>query len=37
MMLRLAEGLGLPLRPDDFVDYARAMEAARFLVAPKRR
>ena len=29
MMLRLAEGLGLPLGPDDFADYARAMEAAR--------
>jgi len=29
MMLRLAEGLRLPLGPDDFADYARAMEAAR--------
>ena len=28
MMLRLAEGLRLPLGPDDFADYARAMEAA---------
>src|SRR5207244_8306795 len=37
MMLRLAEGLRLPLGPDDFADYARAMEAARFLVAPEER
>ena len=37
MMLRLAEGLRLPLGPDDFADYARAMEAGRFLVAPEER
>ena len=36
MMLRLAEGLRLPLGPDDFADYARAMEAARFLVRPRK-
>ena len=35
-MLRLAEGLRLPLGPDDFADYARAMEAAGFLVAEER-
>jgi len=29
MMLRLAEGLGLPIGPDNFADYARAMETAR--------
>src|SRR5205823_18403 len=27
----------LPLGPDDFADYARAMEAGRFLVAPEER
>jgi hypothetical protein len=29
MMLRLAEGLGLPLGPAGFADYGRAVEAAR--------
>ena len=31
MMLRLAEGLRLPLGPDDFADYARAMEGRAVL------
>jgi len=34
MMLRLAEGLRLPLGADDFADYARAMEAAHFRGSP---
>jgi hypothetical protein len=34
MMLRLAEGLGLPLGPAGFADYGRAVEVARYQGKP---